>query len=61
MSGTTVENLTFYPMLRKASIEDATYEPYREPVSERLKSCLLIESFDPETGTLVTKSADYEG
>lgn len=28
MSGTTVNNLTFYPMVRPSSIEDATYEPY---------------------------------
>ena len=27
-SGTTVNNLTFYPMIRLASEEDATYEPY---------------------------------
>ena len=28
ISGTTVNNVTVYPMLRDASIEDATYEPY---------------------------------
>ena len=28
--GVTVNNLTFYPMIRKANIEDATYEPYIE-------------------------------
>jgi hypothetical protein len=28
MSGTTINNLTFYPMLRLAEIEDDTYEPY---------------------------------
>lgn len=28
--GVTVDNLTFYPMIRKADIEDATYEPYIE-------------------------------
>lgn len=60
-SGETYNNLTFYPMLRRAEITDDTYEPYREPVSERLKSCLLIVSFDASTGKLVTKSADYEG
>lgn len=29
-SGTTVSNLTFKPMIRLASIEDDTYEPYKE-------------------------------
>lgn len=28
--GVTVDNLTFYPMIRKADIEDDTYEPYIE-------------------------------
>ena len=28
--GYTCDNLTFYPMIRKASIEDDTYEPYTE-------------------------------
>lgn len=27
-SGVTVNNLKFYPMIRKASVSDATYEPY---------------------------------
>ena len=27
-SGYTCDNLTFYPMIRKATIEDDTYEPY---------------------------------
>ena len=30
-SGYTCNNLTFYPMIRKADIEDDTYEPYIEP------------------------------
>lgn len=29
-SGTTVNNLTFYPMIRRADIADPTYEPYEE-------------------------------
>lgn len=29
-SGYTCDNLTFYPMIRKADIEDDTYEPYIE-------------------------------
>jgi len=31
-NGTSVNNLTFYPMLRKADITDPTYEPYHESV-----------------------------
>ena len=31
-NGTTVNNLTFYPMLCKADITDPTYEPYHESV-----------------------------
>ena len=30
LSGYTCDNLTFYPMIRKADIEDDTYEPYIE-------------------------------
>ena len=29
-AGYTCDNLTFYPMIRKADIEDDTYEPYIE-------------------------------
>lgn len=35
-SGITVENVTFYPMLRLADIADDTYEPYKPSVEERL-------------------------
>lgn len=35
--GTTVENLTFYPMIRSAEITDGTYEPYVDDVDTRLK------------------------
>lgn len=34
--GITVENLTFYPMIRSADITDATYEPYVDDVDKRL-------------------------
>lgn len=36
-SGTTVENLTFYPMIRSAEITDGTYEPYVDDVDTRLQ------------------------
>ena len=32
-NGYTCNNLTFYPMIRKADIEDDTYEPYHAPVT----------------------------
>lgn len=35
-AGTTVENLTFYPMIRSADIEDDTYEPYVDDVKTAL-------------------------
>ena len=35
--GTTLENFTFYPMIRSADIEDDTYEPYVDDVDTRLQ------------------------
>ncbi len=37
-SGTTCEDLTFYPMLRHACIEDDTYEPYKPNIQEQIRS-----------------------
>lgn len=31
--GQVLDNLTFYPMIRKADMEDDTYEPYHAPVT----------------------------
>ena len=36
IKGQTYDNLTFYPMIRKAHITDDTYEPYKEDVDTRL-------------------------
>lgn len=33
VAGYTCDNLTIYPMIRKADIEDDTYEPYHAPVT----------------------------
>lgn len=49
-SGVTVENLTFYPMIRKAEITDDTYEPYYMSNKE------LTE----EVAVLDAGKADYE-
>ncbi len=37
-SGTTIDNLTFYPMLRYAAIEDGTYEIYTPSLLERIEA-----------------------
>ena len=36
--GTTIDNLTFYPMLRYAAIEDGTYETYTPSLLERIEA-----------------------
>ena len=36
LMGTICNNLTFYPMIRKADIEDDTYEPYHEPTTTNI-------------------------
>ena len=43
-SGTTVSNLTFYPMIRKADITDGTYEPYKEKVATVLLNAPLRDT-----------------
>lgn len=42
-TGTTMENLTFYPMLRRADIADDTWEPYHKPVEEVVEE---LQEFD---------------
>lgn len=49
-SGQTVNNLTFYPMIRDASITDDTYEPYHESVEEE------IEQIYADNGVLGAKN-----
>lgn len=39
-SGAVIDNLTFYPMIRNASFEDETYEPYIEPQAITLNHTL---------------------
>ena len=45
-SGYTCNNLTFYPMIRRADIEDDTYEPYEEQVEYLYLDSPLIKSGD---------------
>ena len=45
-SGYTCDNLTFYPMIRKADIEDDTYEPYREEIHNVYLESPLTKSGD---------------
>lgn len=49
-SGTTVNNVKLYPMLRKADIADDTYEPYHESVEEE------IEQIYADNGVLGAKN-----
>lgn len=46
-----VEHLTFYPMIRKADIEDDTYEPYHAPVT--------VHIYLPEPIKMVGDEAEY--
>lgn len=48
-SGYTCENLTFYPMIRKADIEDDTYEPYHAPVTTPIYLPEQIKKVGDET------------
>ena len=45
-SGYTCDNLTFYPMIRRADIEDSTYEPYREQIEYLYLDSPLTKSGD---------------
>ena len=47
----TCDNLTFYPMIRKADIEDDTYEPYRTPIA--------VPIYLPEPLKMVGDEAEY--
>lgn len=45
-SGYTCDNLTFYPMIRRADIEDDTYEPYEEQIEYLYLDSPLTKSGD---------------
>ena len=49
--GYTVDDVTFKPMIRKADIEDDTYEPYRTPVTTPI--------YLPEPIKMVGDEAEY--
>ena len=64
-NGYTANNLTFYPMLRKASIIDDTYEPYHASVEEIVKDIRSEQSVLGaknwfHTNTIVSKATDVE-
>ena len=42
-SGTTINNLTFYPMIRYANETDNTFEPYHSSVEQTLRDAEVIE------------------
>jgi hypothetical protein len=56
-SGTTVSNLTFYPMIRYADITDGTYEPYTEKVATVLLNAPLCETDVMSNKEVVRKRA----
>lgn len=51
-SGTTVSDLTFYPMIRLASIEDDTYEPYAKTNQQLTED---VEENSTQIQTLTTQ------
>ena len=62
-SGQTIDK-TFYPMVRPASVEDDTYEPYTEtqaliPVSSPLYDGDYIEVFADGSGQIVRENGSY--
>ena len=60
MSGTTVSNLTFYPMIRLASITDSTYEPYTNGASPNPQYPQELES-KGKMGNLFNKDTVTDG
>lgn len=55
---TTVDDLTFRPMVRLADITDDTFEPYVDDVDTRLKAVTPIERGG--TGATTAKEAQYK-
>ena len=59
-SGITVSNLTFYPMIRLASITDATYEPYKgDTYTADFGQTVYGGTLDWNTGVLTVDRALY--
>lgn len=58
VSGTTVNNLTFYPMIRRADIADDTWEPYHESVEEEIGQ--LTEDVAEISTKIATIKATYD-
>ena len=58
-SGTTLENVTFFPMIRYADITDDTYEPYRPSVSEYIESRIVTLDSMADFEALTDKTAEF--
>ena len=56
--GNTVNNLKFYPMIREASVEDATYEPYTESVAT-LSQPIELYGIEDVQDVIVQKNGVY--
>lgn len=56
-TGQTVDNLAFYPMIRKADVTDNTYEMYGgKDVDTRLKNTIVFGTKDMTSGTSILPS-----
>lgn len=56
VSSTTINNLTFYPMIRLASVSDATFEPYTNecPITGYTESVVTVKDEDDTTHDTAT-------
>ena len=56
-NGATASNIAFYPMIRLATVTDATYEPYHKSVEECLEEINDKLSYLEQTVTLSTSAS----
>ena len=64
LSGVTVSNVTFYPMMRLASVSDATFAPYSNicPITGRAStSVITTDGTDTETASITFGQTVYAG
>lgn len=54
--GATVDNVTFYPMIRDARISDATYVPYQPSVAKQLNNKLDVTASAASARTMVRET-----
>lgn len=60
-SGKTASNLTFYPMVRKASDTDPTFQPYHPVIGEAVNDLdNRVKSVEDDIGIIITSDKRYE-